>query len=140
MPRISEMVPSNFLKKEDVEKGALVTIENVAQHNVAMANQPAELKYCLEFVEPLKPMVLNVTNMSILQEITDSDNSDDWLGLTIVLYNDPNVMYAGKRTGGIRLRAPRQDPLPAPAAQQVPPDAMDHMQQDPPVADEEIPF
>jgi hypothetical protein len=43
----------------------------------------------------------------------------------VVLYVDPNVSYAGKITGGIRLRAPRGKAKPAPAPK-VNPDDIDN--------------
>ncbi|HUV64123.1 MAG TPA: hypothetical protein VMW24_09500 [Sedimentisphaerales bacterium] len=130
------MVVSKFIKKEDVEQGALVTIQAAKEFDVSMENQPTEMKWCLIFKELEKPLVLNVTNMRILEAITGSDSTDDWIGLTVVLFNDKTVVYQGK-VGGIRLRAPRQDPLPAQAAkydkaaQQVPSDAAEYTKQDP---------
>lgn len=119
MPRISEMTPSNFLRKEDCEPPILVKINNVAQHNVAMDNQPQDMKWCLEFQENICPLVLNKTNMLMLEAITGSDNSDDWIGRMVVLFNDKTIQFQGKLTGGIRIRAPK--------ANYVPPDAQDQM-------------
>lgn len=128
MPRLNEMIESKFLKKEDVEnngRGSLVTISKVSQHNVAMQGAGEELKWCLEFAELDKPMVLNVTNMRLIEAIAGSDDTDDWIGKKVVLYNDPTIMYAGKVMGGIRVRAPRNVPNqrpPAPIPQQQIPD------------------
>ena len=49
-------------------------------------------------------LVLNLTNGQTLQDITGSGDSDDWTSRRICLYHEKNVMYAGKRTGGIRIR------------------------------------
>jgi hypothetical protein len=107
MPKISEMRESKFLKKEDVGAGALMTIEGCEQHNTAKEGAPAEHKWCLTFAESDKPLVLNSTNMQVCALICGSDDTDDWIGKKIVLYTDPNVSYAGKITGGIRVRAPK---------------------------------
>lgn len=107
MPKTSEMITSKFLKKEDVGNGALLTIKNVVQHDVAQQGAGPEYKWCCEFREEEKPLVLNVTNMRLLESITGSDDTDDWIGTQVVLYNDPSIMYAGKMTGGIRVRAPK---------------------------------
>jgi len=125
MPRINDMIDSKFLKKEDVDPPVLATIKDVTQHDVSMENKPEEMKWCLEIQESVKPMVLNTTNMKLIEAITGSDLTDDWIGKKIVLFNDPTIMYAGKVTGGIRVRAPK--------GQQ--PQAQPH-----PVADEDIPF
>lgn len=123
MPRINEMIESKFLKKEDVDndgRGALVTIANVAQHNVAMQGAGEEYKWCLEFEEVEKPMVLNTTNMRIIEKITNSDNTDGWIGQKIVLYMDPNISFGGKIVGGIRVRAPRLPQQQAVTAPRIP--------------------
>lgn len=52
-------------------------------------------------------MVLNATNGQIIAGIVKSEETDTWPGNKIVLYDDPNVSFAGKLTGGIRARAPR---------------------------------
>lgn len=107
MPKISEMRESKFLKQGDVGVGALMTITGCEKHNVAMAGAEPEHKWCLEFQETDKPLVLNMTNMQICARVFGSEDTDEWIGKRIVLYTDPNVSYAGKVVGGIRVRAPK---------------------------------
>lgn len=124
MPRTSEMKESKFLKQSDVDHGALLTITGCVQHNVAMQGEAPEQKWCLTFAETEKPLVLNSTNITLCESIFGSDNTDDWVGRKIVLYNDPNVSYAGRLVGGIRVRAPRLQaaaPAPAPKPRSLPP-------------------
>jgi hypothetical protein len=117
MPKISEMRESKFLKKEDVGRGALGTIERCLQMNVAMEGAGQELKWCLTFTDIDKPLVLNGTNIQLCAQICGSEDTDHWIGKRIVLYTDPNVMYAGKMVGGIRVRAPKPSAAPpAPVA------------------------
>jgi hypothetical protein len=71
------------------------------------------LKWCIAFPELEKPMVLNSTNGQIIAQITKSEDTDHWTGQKIVLYDDPTVSFGGKLTGGIRVRAPRNQPAPA---------------------------
>lgn len=127
MPKISEMRESKFLKKEDVGRGTLVTIAGCQQHNVAMEGAAPEQKWALSFHELDKPLVLNSTNAQLCAQICHSDDTDDWTGKKIVLYTDPNVSYAGKLVGGIRVRAPKPGSVPEP-----PPSA--------PLTDDDIPF
>lgn len=109
MASINDIRKSSFLKKEDVGVGALVTISAVKQENVAKEGAPEEHKFCLFFEEFDKPLVLNSTNAQIIAKITghEDDIESNWLGAKIVLYNDPNVSFGGKITGGIRVRAPK---------------------------------
>ena len=106
MPKLSEMLPSRFLKKDDVQQPALVTVADIEQVNVAPEGKPAENKWTMTFNELDKPLVLNSTNMNVLASIY-GDDSDGWLGKQIVIYHDPNVSFGGKLVGGLRLRAPK---------------------------------
>jgi hypothetical protein len=101
------MRESKFLKKEDVGKGALVTITGCDQQNVAMEGAAPEMKWCLHFRELDKPLVLNSTNIQMTAKACGSEDTDEWNGKRIVLYVDPNVSYGGKLIGGIRVRAPK---------------------------------
>ena len=114
MPKINEMIDSKFLKKEDVggERGMLVTIAGVKQANVAMQGADPEMKWTLSFEELDKPMVLNSTNLHLAAKACQSEDTDDWAGKKIVLYEDPNVSFGGKLVGGIRVRAQKTQAAP----------------------------
>lgn len=107
MPKIHEMLESKFLKKEDVGSGALLTVASVIQKNVAKEGAEPEMKWCLTFTDSDKPLVLNSTNIQLCQQIFGSDDTDHWIGKQLVAYTDPNVSYAGKIVGGIRVRKPK---------------------------------
>lgn len=127
MPRIHEMIESKFLKKEDAGTGILVTIAGVEKRDVGTESEP-EQKWVL-LLEEQKPLVLNSTNLALLEKSFASDNSDDWIGHKVVLFNDENVSFAGKLTGGVRIdvnrtkrvlargaatpQAPQRQPAPA---------------------------
>lgn len=137
-PRTSEMRESKFLKKEDVGRGVLATISGCVRKNVAAEGADPEPKWCLTFQELDKPLVLNSTNIQLCEQICGSDNTDDWVGKRIVLYTDPNVSYAGKLVGGIRVRKPKPG-TPPPAA--PPPAARsDYDDHSAPLTDDDIPF
>ena len=125
MPKTSEMRESKFLKKEDVGKGALVTITGCVQKNVAKDGADPEHKWCLTFRELDKPLVLNATNVQLCEAICGSDDTDHWQGKRIVLYTDPNVSYQGKLIGGIRVRAPKPGSVAPPPPLDTPLDADD---------------
>jgi len=108
MPRIAEMAPSKFLKQDDVGPGVLVTISGAKQYNVAVQGADQDMKWCLEFAELEKPLVLNITNMRLIEAALGSDDTDDWIGKQIVLYSDPSITYGGKVVGGIRVRASKR--------------------------------
>ena len=131
---ISGLKESKFLTRADVGKGILVTIKEIFQENVAKTGAPEEMKWCIAFNEQDKPMVLNSTNGQIIAQITKSEETDNWIGHKVVLFDDPTVSFGGKLVGGIRVREPRNQPqpthgilgkprTPAPAAEPEPPGA-----------------
>ncbi len=145
---IKDLKNSNFLTKEDVEPPVLVTIKGYKQENMARDGEPERLKWVLDLHEFEKPMALNMTNGLILESITGSPEADDWIGKQVMLYNDPTIMYQGKLTGGIRIRAVQTQadrvnpgyvggPLDAPSGPEPPAkDTTDHNKD----KDEQIPF
>lgn len=139
---VSQLKQSKFLTRADVGPGMLVTIRQITQSDVAKEGAPEELRWCLHFDEAEKPMVLNSTNGQIIAGITKSEETDNWSGHKIVLYDDPNVSFGGKLVGGIRVRAPRQPKpaaVPAKAAPKPAPDPYDAQPEAPP-DDSEVPF
>ena len=113
MPKTSEMIESKYLKKEDVgEDGTVVTIVSVERVNVAKQDQKAEYKWTLLFEEFDKPMVLGPTNIRLAEKALGSDDTSDWQGKKIVVFNDPNITFGGEVTGGIRIRAHRKAAAP----------------------------
>lgn len=112
--RIGEMKESKYLKKEDVGTGKLVTIKRLEKSNVSGDNQEPDEKYVLFFNEFDKGMVLNWTNIQLIAHAVGSEETDNWIGKKIVIYEDPNVSYGGKLVGGIRVRAPKPQAKAAP--------------------------
>ena len=101
------------------EKGkCLVTIKDAYYaKNIDVSGNNTD-GYFIEFVEPLKPMVVNSGNRKIIGNNlkiisncsgTDSRNLKNWIGLTIELWFDPAVKMMGKVTGGIKVKP--QNPI-----------------------------
>jgi hypothetical protein len=74
-----------------------VTIESVEVQKFDEGEKPV-----LHFVGKDKTMVLNKTNASRIIEAIGDDESDTWIGWSIVLY-PTKVDYAGKRVDAIRI-------------------------------------
>ena len=114
MAKISEMTPSKYLKQHDAEDDTLVTVAKVGEANIAKEGEPAEVKWLIRFKEFDKPMVLNRTNISLLGTFL-GDDTDDWIGKQVILYNDESIQFQGKVTGGLRfkrLKAKAKNPAP----------------------------
>lgn len=128
--KTSELSTSKYLKQSDIEQPQLVTITGVTKKNVAPPDAEVEMKGVMTFSELEKPMVLNWFNTQVCENAFRTDEMDDWEGKQIVIYVDPTIAFGGKITGGIRLRAPKQQ---KPAAPPVKPGSFAEM-------DDDIPF
>ena len=95
----------NYLKKEEVHGRPVVTITNVSAETV---EGKAKQMLVAKFAEWSKPLILHKTNIQTLAEIFGDTNTGLWRG-QVTLYVDDNIIFAGKRVGGIRI-------APAPAA------------------------
>lgn len=112
MANIREMIESKYLKQEDVDEEANVTIVKVGKANVARENDEPEFKWLIKFNEFPKPMVLNSTNIKRLARACSSEDTDDWAGKQVILYVDHDVEFGGKVVGGLRIRAmPKAEPV-----------------------------
>ena len=102
--KLTDLLASKFLKKEDITDEPTLTITGVDKRNVAPPDAPEEQKGVLLFAETEKPLILNQANTLFLAECLGND-PEKWPGQQIVPYVDPNITFGGKRVGGIRLRA-----------------------------------
>ena len=115
MPKISEMLPSNYLKQSDFPEDYVVTVRAVERKNIAMDGKPAEYKWLAHYEEFEKPMVLNATNIQLMAKACGSDDTDDWIGKQVIVYVDENVSFGGELVGGLRIRKHKQAAPVAPA-------------------------
>ena len=104
MPKIAEMIPSNYLKQSDFPEDYIVTVREVTRKNIAMDGKPADYKWLAHFNEFEKPMVLNNTNIQLIAKACGSEDSDDWTGKQIIVFVDENVSFGGEIVGGLRIR------------------------------------
>lgn len=97
---------SPYLKGETIKKAGdtPVTITSIEVETLGRGEE-ATPKLVAYFEELDQALVLNKSNLGILEELFGSDDTDDYVGKKVVLYFDPTVMYSGKRVGGIRIKA-----------------------------------
>ena len=114
MPKVSEMIKSKFLRKEDMDDGDMaVTIRECSLED--MPGDDHEQRWVLTFRELSKGLVLNVTTIRVLEKAF-GEHSDEWIGKKCSLYVDPNVSFKGKVVGGLRLRPIKPKSTPPPQA------------------------
>ena len=107
---LDDAVPrqSKYCSKEDVGQGTLVVISHMTMDDIE-GDHGTERRTVLHFHGDIKPLILNQTNKELLKIATGANTIGGVKEKQIVLYNDETIMFGGKMTGGIRLRAKRQD-------------------------------
>lgn len=108
MPSVHDLKESRFITQHDVEPPVIVTIKSFEEMNVAKAGAEEEFRWCVWFREFDKPMTLNSTNGQIIASIVGSEELNDGIGQSVVLYRDPTISFGGRVMGGIRVRAPKK--------------------------------
>jgi hypothetical protein len=95
---------SSYLRAADVTQPVTITVERVVEETVGRPGK-SERKLVLHYRGGTKVVVLSKTMLGQLVEILKSDDTDDWAGKRVVMFQDPDVDFEGKRVGGIRFRA-----------------------------------
>lgn len=101
--KIDEMIESKYLKQSDVKDEMTVTVKSLKKVNVARDDEDPEYRWTVLFHEFPKPMVLNVTNLKRMAKAL-GDDTDDWLGNSVLLYVDPDIEFGGNVVGGLRIK------------------------------------
>lgn len=94
----------NFLKVEDIKGEMSVTVKEVKVETVGR-EQEAKDKPIVYFEGLEKGLALNKINSEALAEIAGSREIESWPKTKAILYVDKNVMFGGKRVGGIRVKS-----------------------------------
>lgn len=101
--QIGKYRKSKWLKKEDVaeldEGQRLTTVEAILEEQVG-----DDIKPVIYFKGIEKAWAANMTGLEALAEMSGSQDTEDFVGIRIEIYVDPDVRYGGKRVGGIKLR------------------------------------
>jgi hypothetical protein len=107
MAKLSDFRGGSYLKTADLgNKQVKVTIESLVVEEVGEEGKKKQ-KLVAYFDGMKRGLVMNDTNLETL-EMAFGSESDAVEGAEIVLYVDPNVSFAGKRVGGIRIKLPQK--------------------------------
>ena len=106
--KLSEAFPSNYLKADDLQGRAVaVTISGVELKKFDNGD-----KLVLSFRGKEKQLVANITNCHRIAEVLGNDETDDWIGQTIVLRTE-KVEFQGKVVPAIRVDMNAEVPVKA---------------------------
>lgn len=118
---VSSDLSGNYLNAADFENGIgrRFTIASVVKQLYEAKNgKPAESKRVLTFDDG-HCLGLNKTNLRLLAKWFGTKSSA-WVGKTVTVYRDESVQFAGRLTGGWRLRKPQAHDLNGMEAETVP--------------------
>ena len=105
--KIGDMIDSKYLKQSDIDDETVVTFMALKKVNVARDDEDEDFRWTVKFQEFAKPMVLNVTNLKRTAKAL-GDDTDEWIGNSMILYVDPDIEFGGNIVGGLRLKAMRK--------------------------------
>ena len=98
-----------FLSKVDVVHPVVATIASTGIHTFPGESRP---KLVLNWQTPgLKAMACNATNVQVLRTLFGVTDTTQLVGKVVEIFNDLTVRNpSGQIVGGLRLRAPSQQP------------------------------
>jgi hypothetical protein len=103
--KVGKLFPSKYLKATvDLEEGETKTV-TISKAKVETFDD--EEKLVLYFEEFDKGLVMNKTNAQMVVQIADSDDTDNWSGVRVTLYQKETSMGTGF---GIRAPKPGSGP------------------------------
>jgi hypothetical protein len=99
----SDAFPKKYLKVDDLDGRRVSAVIG----RVTMEEVGDKDKGVLYFKnDDVKPLVLNLTNWSMIEEIAGTEDTDKWPGIKIVLYPS-KTDFNGRRVPCIRIDAPK---------------------------------
>lgn len=88
----------------DEGKDMILTVAAVGNELVTGDGGRKEECTVCHFVENVKPLILNKTNMKSIQKALGTPYIEEWAGHKIQIYVDPKVKFGKEITGGLRVR------------------------------------
>lgn len=118
---LKAMYGGRMLSTDDIGDRKIRTkIQKVRKEEVRKDDGTKQWRLVLSLESLDKSMVVNATIKDVLVAALGRVPSK-WIGASVGIFVDPNVMFAGKRVGGVRLRVleafqakPKPAPKPAP--------------------------
>jgi hypothetical protein len=91
-----------------LEKEQIYTISKIQKEEiVADAGRVAKVPLCY-FKETEMPMVLNKTNMKILERLFQSEYIEDWYGKQITVFVKEGIKFGKELVSGLRIKGAKQ--------------------------------
>ena len=105
-PHWKKLTNPNYLGAYAFDEGKdmILTVASVGNELVTGDGGRKEECTVCHFVENVKPLILNKTNMKSIQKALGTPYIEEWAGHKIQIYVDPKVKFGKEITGGLRVR------------------------------------
>jgi hypothetical protein len=114
---LKKAVESKFLNAKAIEpnQALVLQINDVDMIDISRDKDGSDMKAGITFVdEGVKPMLLNRTNIQLLELAVGGTSPEDYLGKTIEVWHDPSITNpGGQMVGGIRIRPHMDSSIPS---------------------------
>ena len=97
--KTTSLFPSRYIKADDLSEPRTLKIKEVVMEEM----NDGVSKPTIYFVGEPKGLVLNKTNAEFISLITNSDDTDGWVGHRVELHKDL-VLFRGQATPCVRVR------------------------------------
>jgi hypothetical protein len=108
--KTSELSNAKNFNADLVASPVTLTINGIERVEFERDDGPPERKWVLQFDEDDRGCVLNVTRTTDIEAL-HGDDTDDWMGKRIELYQGQTMM-AGKKIGCVSVRAAGKEAAP----------------------------
>jgi hypothetical protein len=111
---VSADLSGSFLKQSDFDRDPAITftITRVEKaHFDAKNGRPAEDKWVVHF-DGDRQLGLNKTNLALLAKWFGR-RASTWKGQKVTVYKDESISFGGRLVGGLRVRKPSLQDIPA---------------------------
>lgn len=82
----------------------IVTVKTLEEREITGAGGKKENRPVMTFVEPVKPLIMNTTNLRMMTKLFKTPDYPNWYGKQVTLYGDPTVTFGKDVVGGVRIR------------------------------------
>lgn len=116
--KLNDAFESKYMSVSDLDgENLIVTIKSIEMETLkGRDGKPDDEKPVLFFKGLQKGMVVNKTNWKAITKATNEEDSDDWIGKSIELYEGEATTFSGDVVAALRVKAkPPKASKPAPA-------------------------
>lgn len=80
------------------------TIKTLEDREITGPGGKKEIKPVMTFEEQIKPLIMNKTNLRMIEKLFKTPDYPNWYGKQIILYGDPTITFGNEVVGGVRIR------------------------------------